>query len=66
MNAIHQSGVGLQVGVAALLVLAVAGCMPGGSDRMVLRKAPIVRAELVRTVASVLFVIGCLTVLSAK
>ena len=25
-----------------MLVLAVAGCMPGGSDGMVLRKAPIV------------------------
>ena len=39
-----------RAGAVALLVLAVAGCMPGGSDRMVLRKAPIVRAELVRTV----------------
>ena len=39
-----------RAGDVALLVLAVAGCMPGGSDRMVLRKAPIVRAELVRTV----------------
>ena len=33
-----------------MAALTVAGCMPGDADRTVLRKAPIVRAELVRTV----------------